>query len=65
MWTDSQMETRQLSGIGPLIAQRLAAQGIHSLRQLAAVEPRKLESLAQRHYPFGALCCARCGSCVM
>ena len=48
------METRQLPGIGPLIAQRLAAAGVHKLRQLAEVEPRRLESLAQRHYPFGA-----------
>jgi hypothetical protein len=53
LWTDSQLETRQLAGIGPLIAQRLAAAGVHKLRQLAEVEPRRLEALAQRHYPFG------------
>lgn len=55
MWTDSQLETRQLPGIGPQIAQRLAAAGVHKLRQLSEVEPRRLEALAQRHYPFGAL----------
>lgn len=27
MWTDSRLETRQLSGIGPQIAQRLADAG--------------------------------------
>jgi hypothetical protein len=54
LWTDSKVETRQVPGIGPLIAQRLAAAGVHSLRQLAAVEPRRLESMAQRHFPFGA-----------
>lgn len=54
MWTGSEMETRQLSGIGPLIAQRLAAAGVTTLQQLAEIEPRRLEALAQRHYPFGA-----------
>ena len=53
MWTDSGTETRQLPGIGPLIAARLAAAGVRTLRDLAAVEPRRLESLAQRHFPFG------------
>ena len=55
LWTDSQLETRQLPGIGPQIAQRLAAAGVHKLSQLAAVEPRRLEAMAQRHYPFGGL----------
>jgi predicted flap endonuclease-1-like 5' DNA nuclease len=53
LWIDSQLETRQLAGIGPLIAQRLAAAGVNKLRQLAEVDPRRLEALAQRHYPFG------------
>ncbi|KAL4457640.1 hypothetical protein ABPG75_012505 [Micractinium tetrahymenae] len=53
LWTDSRLETRQLAGIGPQIAQRLADAGVSKLRQLAAVEPRRLESLAQRHFPFG------------
>ncbi|KAL4857947.1 ATP-dependent DNA helicase MER3 [Chlorella vulgaris] len=52
LWTDSKAETRQLAGIGPLIAQRLAAAGVHTLKQLEGVEPRRLEALAQRHYPF-------------
>ncbi|KAL4421686.1 hypothetical protein ABPG77_010630 [Micractinium sp. CCAP 211/92] len=53
LWTDSRLETRQLAGIGPQIAQRLADAGVSKLRQLAEVEPRRLESLAQRRYPFG------------
>lgn len=28
--------------------------GVHKLAQLAAIEPRRLEAVAQRHYPFGA-----------
>lgn len=55
LWTDSRLETRQLAGIGPQIAQRLADAGVSKLRQLAEVEPRRLESLAQRRYPFGEL----------
>ncbi|PRW56253.1 putative ATP-dependent DNA helicase HFM1 isoform A [Chlorella sorokiniana] len=53
MWTDSTVETRQLAGIGPQIAQCLAAAGVAKLVQLADIEPRRLENLAQRHYPFG------------
>ena len=37
----------------PPIPQRLAAAGVSKLAQLAAIEPRRLENLAQRHYPFG------------
>lgn len=59
LWTGSELETRQLSGIGPLIAQRLAAAGVTKLQQLDEIEPRRLEALAQRHYPFGA-CAALC-----
>ncbi|PSC72622.1 putative ATP-dependent DNA helicase HFM1 [Micractinium conductrix] len=53
MWTDSTLETRQLAGIGPQIAAKLAAAGVTKLRQLAEIEPRRLEAIAQRHYPFG------------
>jgi ATP-dependent DNA helicase HFM1/MER3 len=54
MWTGSATETRQVPGLGGVTAARLAAAGVHSLRQLAAVEPRKLEALAQRPYPWGS-----------
>ncbi len=35
------------------LAERLSAAGIHKLQQLTEVDPRRLESIAQRHYPFG------------
>jgi len=54
MWTGTRLETRQLAGVGDVTAERLAAGGVHTLRQLAAVEPRRLESIAQRPYPWGA-----------
>lgn len=38
---------------GPLFAERLAAASIHKLQQLAEVDPRRLETISQRHYPFG------------
>eukprot|EP00887_Chlorella_sp_A99_P002756 scaffold6.g2756.t1 len=53
MWTDSELETRQVSGIGPQASRRLVNSRVRSLRQLAATDPRRLESICQRHYPFG------------
>jgi len=42
-------------GIGKLLSERLHAAGLGSLRQLAAADPRRIEAVTQRHYPFGAL----------
>jgi hypothetical protein len=41
-------------GIGKLLSERLHAAGLASLRQLAAADPRRIEAVTQRHYPFGA-----------
>ena len=53
MWDDSRHVTRQLSGIGSLLAERLAAAGIDHLRKLQDADPRRIETITQRHYPFG------------
>ena len=53
LWTQSELQTRQVLGVGPQAARRLAAAGVQSLRQLAQVDPRRLESICQRNYPFG------------
>lgn len=45
---------QQVPGIGKLLSERLHAAGMSSLRQLAAVDPRRIEATTQRHYPFGA-----------
>ncbi|KAL0055867.1 hypothetical protein WJX82_005206 [Trebouxia sp. C0006] len=53
MWDDSRHVARQLPGIGSLLADRLAAAGIDHLRKLQDTDPRRIETVTQRHYPFG------------
>jgi len=64
MWDDSRHVARQLPGIGSLLADRLAAAGIDHLRKLQDTDPRRIETVTQRHYPFGKNCllwkCVRC-----
>ncbi len=54
LWTGSRLETRQVIGIGPVIAERLSAAGIISLKQVLDLEPRRFETLAQKTYPWGS-----------
>jgi ATP-dependent DNA helicase HFM1/MER3 len=54
IWTGSRLETRQVPGIGPVIAERLSAAGILSLKQILDLEPRRFETLAQKSYPWGS-----------
>ena len=54
LWTGSRLEARQISGIGPVIAERLAGCGINTLRQVVETDPRRLETLAQKAYPWGS-----------
>ena len=55
MWDNSRLLTRQLPGIGNLLADRLAAAGIDHLLKLEGADPRRIETITQRHYPFGEL----------
>ncbi len=62
MWDNSSQQCRQLPGIGKLLSERLVAAGLGKLRDLEAADPRLIEYLTQRKYPFGAhnclmLCC--------
>lgn len=56
MWDGSRHVTRQIPGIGSLLAERLAAAGIDQLRKLQEADPRRIEAVTQRHYPFGEQC---------
>lgn len=38
-------------------AERLAVAGIHKLQDLQGIDPRRLEAVTQRSYPFGACSC--------
>ena len=53
LWEDSSVQCKQLPNIGKLLGDRLAKGGIGKLRQLAEADPRKIESLAMKNYPFG------------
>ena len=48
----------QVPGIGKLLSERLHGAGLGSLRQLAAADPRRIEAVTQRHFPFGGSCLA-------
>lgn len=43
-----------MPGIGKLLSERLHAAGLSTLRELAAADPRRIEAVTQRHYPFGS-----------
>jgi ATP-dependent DNA helicase HFM1/MER3 len=54
LWSGSIFETRQITGIGPVIAERLSAAGILSLKQVLDLDLRRFETLAQKTYPWGS-----------
>ena len=43
----------QVPQIGKQHSSRLAAAGISTLQQLSGLDPRRLETIVQRSYPFG------------
>jgi len=57
MWPSGSVSSReiqgQVSGIGAVIGTRLAEAGITKLSQLAAMDPRRIEAITQKKYPFG------------
>jgi ATP-dependent DNA helicase HFM1/MER3 len=48
------VQCRQLPNVGRQLAERLATAGMGSLKQLAKADPRRIEAVTQRNYPFGA-----------
>lgn len=53
VWADSSQLCRQLPNVGRLISSRLAAVGLGTFSALQAADPRRVEAITQRHYPFG------------
>lgn len=53
IWTGSKLEVKQVPGVGPVLSQRLMLSGIHQMKDLAATDARKLESLAKCPFPWG------------
>ncbi|PAA63204.1 hypothetical protein BOX15_Mlig025296g1, partial [Macrostomum lignano] len=54
LWENSDQVSRQLPGIGPVMAAALAAAGFASFARMAAAAPHELEAAAGRRPPFGA-----------
>ncbi|KAK1325512.1 hypothetical protein QJS10_CPA01g01257 [Acorus calamus] len=53
LWDDSPYLLKQLSGIGMVTAKALRSMGISSFEALAEADPRKIEIITGRKYPFG------------
>ena len=54
MWDTTRLQTRQLACINRPLAERLSAGGISSLQLLNEADPRRIEAVAKRPFPFGA-----------
>jgi len=53
-WDANATVARQFEGIGPVLARSLAAGGFTSLEALDGADPRRLEAVTGRQYPFGS-----------
>ncbi|KAJ0962512.1 hypothetical protein J5N97_027634 [Dioscorea zingiberensis] len=53
LWDDSPYLLKQLPGIGMVTAKALLSAGICSFRTMEEADPRKIEILTGRKYPFG------------
>ncbi|OVA19861.1 Helicase [Macleaya cordata] len=53
LWDDSQYLLKQLTGIGTVTAKALNSAGINSFGTLAEADPRRIEIVTGRKYPFG------------
>lgn len=54
MWSDSKQQCRQLNCLNRAAARSLEEKGVKTLRDLLTTEPRHVEALVLRKYPFGA-----------
>ncbi|THU63406.1 hypothetical protein C4D60_Mb01t15420 [Musa balbisiana] len=53
LWENSPYLLKQLPGIGMVTAKALYSAGINSFKSLGAADPRKIEIITGRKYPFG------------
>lgn len=52
-WWSGGSVIRQLSGVGPVAAKKLISGGVHSMNDLARMDPRTIEQLLKKNLPFG------------
>jgi hypothetical protein len=62
LWEDTKRQCRQLPNIGKLLSDRLAAAGLGSFKALLEADPRRVEAVTQRNYPFGGCCLPACNN---
>lgn len=54
IWEDGGInQSKQLPNIGKLLSDRLTKGGLGKLKQLSRADPRRIEALTMKHYPFG------------
>ena len=53
MWDNSKAVARQFNGVGPVLSKAIMNAGITSLDALDSADPRRLEAVTGRMYPFG------------
>ncbi|RZB59977.1 DExH-box ATP-dependent RNA helicase DExH17 [Glycine soja] len=53
LWDDSPYLLKQLPGIGMVTAKALHSMGVRSFEELADADPRRIELVTGRKYPFG------------
>ncbi|XAR51890.1 DNA helicase [Bertholletia excelsa] len=53
LWDDSPFLLKQLPGIGMVTAKALDSMGVRSFETLSVADPRKIEIVTGRKYPFG------------
>jgi replicative superfamily II helicase len=53
IWWDGGSVIRQLKGVGPVAARKLVAGGVHSMKQLAQMDPRNIEHILKKNVPHG------------
>ncbi|KAH9319134.1 hypothetical protein KI387_020903, partial [Taxus chinensis] len=53
LWDDSPYQLKQLVGVGMVTAKALHLSGINSFEDLEKADPRRLEIITGRKYPFG------------
>ena len=53
VWDASGGVCRQFDGVGRVLGAQLAAAGVSTLEDLDGADPRRLEAVTGRNYPFG------------
>ncbi|KAG0617455.1 hypothetical protein M758_5G190600 [Ceratodon purpureus] len=53
LWENTKYQLKQLAGVGLVTAKALVAAGMDSFEKLASADPRRLETITGRKFPYG------------